>query len=308
MPTIILENITKTFGSFNAVSNLNLTVEENKVFGFLGPNGAGKTTTIRMMVCLSKPTSGSIHILNEKIEFNSINGHQLFGYLPELPSIYPYLSATEFLSFVAELFHIQGKEKDDRIKNVLKLVGLSDTKNKKIGSFSGGMKQRLGIAQVIIHNPKVLILDEPVSALDPIGRKEVLEVIQELKKDRTIFMSTHILADVDRVCDDVAIINNGKLITQSSISELKAKYANPILEVMFLHNPSEVKRKISQLNWVKNIEQESNSLRIWIKSEDIMRDNTPLKELSKFNIGILSYGLKLPAVEDLFVQLIGEDK
>jgi ABC-2 type transport system ATP-binding protein len=308
MSAISLSNLTKKFGETEAVSNLNLEVAENKIFGFLGPNGAGKTTAIRMMVGLLRPNSGRIEILGKKIHFGSTYGHNSFGFLPELPSIYPYLTACEFLSFVAEIFGITGLAKDTKVKKILALVDLESAKNKKVGAYSAGMKQRLGIGQALLNDPKVLIMDEPVSALDPIGRKEVLGVIQSLKRDKTIFMSTHILADVDRICDDIAIINKGKLLVQSPLSELKSKYATPILEVDFSHDASQIAKEIIKNKWLKKLESRGSSLKIWLKSEKVMEDNTPLKALSNYKNGILSYGLRYPDTEDLFIDIIGKEQ
>lgn len=301
---IKLTNLTKTFRGFKAVQNLSFEVPENRIFGFLGPNGAGKTTTIRMIVGLIKPTSGEIEIGGEKVSFGDMKTNKLFGYLPEQPSFYTWMTGIQYLNFAAETFGIVGDKKDKKIEDLLKLVNLLDAKNRKIGAYSNGMKQRLGIAQALIGNPKVLIMDEPVSALDPIGRKEVLEVIENLRDKTTVFMSTHILSDVDRICDDVAIINMGKLVVQSSISELKEKYAKPILEVEFQKNPNGVFEKLKDEKWVEKIEKDGNLIRIWLRDEDIIAKNTALKFLSCSEIGILRYGLNLPQIEDLFVEAV----
>jgi ABC-2 type transport system ATP-binding protein len=205
---------------------------------------------------------------------------------------------------VADIFGLSANQKKKRIDELLKLVNLSQTKNKRIGSYSNGMKQRLGIAQALMNRPKVLILDEPVSALDPIGRKEVMEILEDLKKETTIFMSTHILADVDRICDEVAIINGGKLIVQSSLTELKAKFANSILEVEFTEDPHKIILDLDREDWVKQVKKQGNLLRIWLTDEKVLDDNTPLKVLSKHGIGILHYGINLPQVEDLFVEAV----
>lgn len=306
MDVIKITNLSKSFGTFKAVSNLNLVVGENTVFGFLGPNGAGKTTTIRMMVGLTKTSSGSIEINGSKIEFGISKDHALFGYLPEQPSFYGWMTGKEYLDFAAGLFSLSSKETVERIEHLLDVVGLVSAKNKKISTYSNGMKQRLGIAQALISDPKVLILDEPVSALDPIGRREILSLIEELGKDKTIFMSTHILADVDRVCRDVAIINKGKLIIQSSLAELKEKYASPILQVSFTKDAQEILPEIEKSDWARKVEKSGNQMRILLKDSEAMESNVPLRALARFNIGILNYGLTLPETEDLFVEILGE--
>lgn len=306
MASIEIKNLSKKFGNFKAVDNISFEVKKNCVFGFLGPNGAGKTTAIRMMTGLSKPSDGSIKIAEEDVVFGNANANRNFGYLPEQPSFYTWMTGKEYLSFVADIFEI--KNKSERIEKLLATVNLTSSQNKKIGTYSNGMKQRLGIAQALVNDPKVLIMDEPVSALDPIGRKEVLFVIEELKKEKTIFMSTHILSDVDRICDDVAIINKGKIVTLSPLSLLKEKYAKTILEIEFRNDPEKIISEIKKQNFTEKLEKNGNLLRIWLKDEKAMDDNTPLKFLAKQNNPVLRYGLNLPEIEDLFVEIVKEGK
>jgi ABC-2 type transport system ATP-binding protein len=308
MSAIKIQSLTKKFNNFTAVSGLSFDVAENRVMGFLGPNGAGKTTTIRILVGLSKPTSGSITIASEEIIFGNSSNNKLFGYLPEQPAFYNWMTGKEYLEFVANTFGIKTTEKESTIKKLLKLVDLSEAKDKKISAYSNGMKQRLGIAQALVNEPKVLIMDEPVSALDPIGRREVLAVIENLKKTMTILLSTHILSDVDRICDDVAIINKGKLITVSSLADLKKKYATNILEVEFDSDPESVLPDLKKQEWATKIEKNGNHLKVWLRDDDTVKSNLALKFLAQFGIGVLSYGLSLPEVEDLFIDLIKEAK
>jgi len=256
-----------------------------------------------MIAGLSKPTSGEIYVDDKKVTFGSIETNKIIGYLPEQPSLYFWMTGEEYLSFVADIFEVEKKKK--KINDLLELVDLKDAQKRKIGGYSNGMKQRLGIAGALIGDPKVLIMDEPVSALDPIGRKEILQIIERLKKDKTIFMSTHILSDVDRICDDVAILNKGKLLTLSSISELKEKYARPILEIEFKDTP-DVTAQLQAAEWSEKLEQNGNLIKIWLKDEKIVDQNEPLKILSHSKVGILKYGLVLPNMEDLFMQIVEE--
>lgn len=308
MSAITLSGVSKTFGSFFAVKDLSFEIPENKVVGFLGPNGAGKTTTIRMMVGLSKPTNGEIKIANQKIVFGDARSNYLFGYLPEQPSFYGWMTGQEYLNFIGETFGIEQKELQRRTKELLTLTNLEDAAKKRIGTYSNGMKQRLGIAQALINKPKVLIMDEPVSALDPIGRRQVLNVIEKLKKEMTILLSTHILSDVDKICDEVAIINKGKLVAFSPLSELKAKYATKILDIEFETDPTEILPKLKKEDWADKIDKEGSVLRIWLKDEQALSKNVPLKFLADQPIGILKYGLSLPEAEDLFVELVKEEE
>ncbi|MFA7243677.1 MAG: ABC transporter ATP-binding protein [Patescibacteria group bacterium] len=308
MSVISVKNLTKKFGNFTAVDNISFNVENNRVVGFLGPNGAGKTTTLRMIVGLSKPTSGEISLNDNKIEFGNSGLNNLFGYLPELPAFYNWMKGKEYLSFIADTFNISKKQQKTKITEVLKLVNLENAQNKRIGAYSGGMKQRLGIAQALINDPKILILDEPVSALDPIGRKEVLNVIQTLSANKTIFLSTHILSDVDKICDDVVIINEGKIAAASSLPELKEKYTKLILYVEFSENPAKLVPKLKKVPWALRVEVDATSAKIWLRSEDDVRKNLPIKFFADESVGIYSYGIKLPEIEDLFLDLVRKGK
>jgi ABC-2 type transport system ATP-binding protein len=308
MAAISVKNVTKKFKNFTAVDSLSFEIKEHHVVGFLGPNGAGKTTTIRMIVGLSKPTEGSIAVAETPVVFGQPESNKKIGYLPELPSFYAWMTGKEYLDFIAEIFNLTSEQKEQKVKELLKLVDLTDSADKRISSYSGGMKQRLGIAQALIGDPDVLILDEPVSALDPVGRKEVLRIIENLKKDKTIFFSTHILSDVDRICDDIILINKGKLIAASSLADLKTKYASPILEVEFTSDPATILTSLKSEKWVSKVEKDGNQFKIWLKDETALGSNLPLLFFSKQKLGVLRYGLTLPETEDLFIHLVGGEK
>lgn len=308
MNAISVKNLSKKFKHFSAVDDLSFEVTKNHVVGFLGPNGAGKTTTLRMLVGLSKSTSGRIEINGQEVIFGESGTNNTIGYLPELPSMYQWMSGYEYLDFIAKIFKFSDSKRQIKIAELLKLSGLTEAKDKRISTYSGGMKQRLGIAQALLNDPKVLILDEPVSALDPIGRKEVLAFIEKLKIDRTVLFSTHILSDVDRICDDVIIIKNGKLVVSSPLSELKAKYASAVLEIDFSKNPKTIVGDLTKQEWVQKTVQNGNKLRVWLTDNNSFENNLPLKFLMNYKIGILKYGLSLPETEDLFIELLGENK
>jgi len=305
MSAISVRSLTKKFKSFTAVDDLSFDVAENHVVGFLGPNGAGKTTTLRMLVGLSRPTEGAIYIGDTHVTFGGSAANSKIGYLPELPSMYAWMTGSEYMSFIANLFKLSGGVKEKKITELLKLVDLTEAKNKRIGTYSGGMKQRLGIAQALINDPEVIILDEPVSALDPIGRKEVLNVIEKLKKNRTVLFSTHILSDVDKICDDVVIINHGKLVAAKPLAELKAQYATPLLEIEFATDPGTMAVCVGGEPWAKKVEQNGTMLKIWLTNTTDVEKNIPFEYFAKQGVGILSYGLRLPETEDLFVELLG---
>jgi ABC-2 type transport system ATP-binding protein len=221
MNEIHINNLSKSYGKrkpVHVVKNLNLKIENGTVFGFIGPNGAGKTSTIKMLVGLSKPTSGSITIAGGSPY--DMNVKKRIGFMPESPTFYQYLSGKEFLEFVANIFGIAHKDK--RIQEVLKEVNLAHAQDKKIRTYSKGMLQRLGLAQAIINDPTILFLDEPLDGLDPLGRAEVKKIILKLKSEgKTVFLNTHILGDVAEICDTVGIIDQGTLLaldTPSNIS------------------------------------------------------------------------------------------
>lgn len=306
MAGIKVKNLSKTFKNFKAVDGISFEVAENRVMGFLGPNGAGKTTTLRMLVGLSRPDSGEIEIAGERVVFGSSEAHRYLGYLPEQPAFYGWMTGEEYLKFIADSFKLDKPSK--KIEEVLMIVNLLEARKKRIAAYSNGMKQRLGIAQALINDPKVLIMDEPVSALDPIGRREVMQVISRLKEDKTILLSTHILSDVDRICDDVIIINRGKIVTESPLSKLKEKYAQPILEVEFEQDVENILDDLKKEPWVKSFDGGGNHLKIHLQSPGALDGNKPLKYLVKQDHKILKYGLIMPEVEDLFVDLIKEAK
>lgn len=223
MNVIETRGLTKKYRGKTVLDQLTMAVPEGSIFGFLGPNGAGKTTALRLLLGLARPTSGSAQMLGQEVTNANIAARQQIGYLPDVPNLYPWMTATQFLRFAGEMFGLRGPELDQRIQSMLALAGLNGVRT-KIGGYSRGMKQRLGIAQALINSPKLLILDEPTSALDPLGRHDVIQVIGSLRGHTTVLFSTHILGDVERVCDQIAVLNQGRLVTQGATAELKARY------------------------------------------------------------------------------------
>src|SRR4051812_8904812 len=217
------QGLSKSYQGVNALQPLNLQVARHSIFGFLGPNGAGKSTTIKLLLSLAKPSSGSATIFGQDSVRDSVAIREKVGYLAQDPRYYDHLTARETLRFTARFFY-KGPVRaiEERIAETLDLVGLADKADRPIKGFSGGERQRLGIAQAQINYPDLLILDEPAAALDPMGRRDVLAVMERLRKHTTIFYSTHILEDVQRVSDSVAIMNHGRLIAQAPIAELLA--------------------------------------------------------------------------------------
>jgi ABC-2 type transport system ATP-binding protein len=225
-PAIELIGLTKVFRkSRKALDDLDLVVREGSVFGFLGPNGAGKTTTLRILAGLARPTAGKALIFGRETNGTGCAVKSEVGFLPDVPGFYPWMTARDFLRFAGKIFGLERDVLDERIEALLGLASLGDADG-KIGGFSRGMRQRLGVAQALINAPRLLLLDEPTSALDPIGRKELLEMVGSLRGRTTVFFSTHILSDVERVCDAVAILNNGRLVTEAPIGKLKSRFGS----------------------------------------------------------------------------------
>ncbi len=306
MYAIETSSLTKKFGSAKAVDRLDLRVPEGSIYGFLGPNGAGKTTTIKMLTGLSAPTSGSMKICGRDVTFGSIKNRSDIGYLPDVPYFYGWMSAREYLAFSADMFGLDKSVLGNRISELLQLVGLEDNK-KRIKGYSRGMKQRLGIAQALISKPKVLFLDEPTSALDPIGRKEIMEVIRKLTGKITVFFSTHILSDVERVCDRVVILDKGKVVSEDSINNLREQYAvNGFLLKVPEIRTNEILDILKKSGWVTKIEKtEDGDLKAYVKTIEKAEAEIPVILASK-GIPLSKFTILEPSLEDIFMKVVNE--
>lgn len=307
MKAISIENLSKYYKNVKALDNLTLEIPENVVFGFLGPNGAGKTTTVKLLTGFSKPTIGKAFVAGEEIGDGNLNLREKTGLLPDVPTFYDWMSGREFLYWVGELFHLPKPEIKTRTEELLQLVELEKAANRRIGGYSRGMKQRLGIAQALFNHPKVLFLDEPTSALDPIGRRDVLTLVKRLKQEATIFMSTHILADVERVCDMVAIVNRGKLVLVSTVEALREKYAHSIFDMEFLEDSRNFAEQLKYVSYLSEPEiiGENGTQVLRIKALDIKQARSQLPRLiAESGLTLSRYELNLPNLEDIFLEVI----
>ena len=215
--------LNKSFGDKEVLRGLDLNVPEHSVFGFIGKNGAGKTTTMKTVLGLLKQDSGEIYVNGERVIYGNTATNCHIGYLPDVPEFYSFMTAKEYLSFCGDITGMDKSERDERCRELLQLVGLGDETH-RIKGYSRGMKQRLGIAQALLNKPKLLICDEPTSALDPVGRKAILDILSAVSEQTTVLFSTHILSDVERICTDVAFLNNGAIEIQGKVSDIKTKY------------------------------------------------------------------------------------
>lgn len=302
------EGLDKRFNQVHAVDTLTLAVEEGAIFGFLGPNGAGKSTTIRMLTGMARPSGGQAWVAGAPVtDRRRVKAH--IGYLPEEPAFYNWMSPLEYLEFVGDLFGLPAAERKTRARALVEQVGLGQAARRRIGGFSRGMRQRLGLAQALVNRPAVLFLDEPVSALDPIGRKEVLEMIEGLRGQCTVFMSTHILADVERTCDTVAILAQGKLLVEANQAELLAGYSQPLFELE-CDNGSAAEfdawaRGLKSLAWVKSVQVDGQKARIGVSEVETAR--APLfSAAASAGLPLRRIEVVTPSLEDVFLKLVNE--
>jgi ABC-2 type transport system ATP-binding protein len=254
-PIIEINNLTKRYGSRVAVDDLSLTVEEGDIYGFVGPNGAGKTSTIRVITTLMRQTSGTVRVVGEDVQKNPKAVRAAIGYMPDFFGVYNDMKVWEYLDFFGACYQIPEGERAVLIGDLLELVDLAHRRDDWVDKLSRGMKQRLSLARTLLHDPKILILDEPASGLDPRARVEIRELLVELAKlGKTIFFSTHILSDVSEICTRVGIIEEGKMIASGGIEELQQIIVpNRIIELTLLAQAEEAQAALTQLDSVSNI-------------------------------------------------------
>ncbi len=311
MAAIQTEGLVKTFGRVRALDGLTLTVEPGTIYGFLGPNGAGKTTTIRILTGLARPTAGCATVAGVDVGRDHREVQRRIGYLPEEPAFYPWMTPREFLDHVGRAFGLPSRDRARRAEELLSLVGLAEVSKRRIGGFSRGMRQRLGIAQALVNQPTVLFLDEPASALDPAGRKEVLDLISRLRGQATVFMSTHILADVERVCDTIGIIAHGRIVAEAKQEELLARYAVPAFEVECDHG-AEARLTawadaLQQRSWVDSAAVNGAVAHIVVNDIEIAKREL-LRSAVAADLVLTHYAMVRPSLEDVFLRLVGEGR
>lgn len=296
--SIRVENLSKIYGQQKAVNNLTFKVNSGEIIGFLGPNGAGKTTTMKILTCFIPPTFGKAFINDLDVEENSIEVRRQIGYLPEHNPLYMDMYVKEFLSFVASTYQIKQTQK--RVQEMIELTGLQVEQKKKIGQLSKGYRQRVGLAQAMIHNPSVLILDEPTSGLDPNQIIEIRNLIKTIGKDKTVMLSTHIMQEVEAMCNRVMIINKGNIVADGNPSELKQSFKKQ-LELMISFGTPLTNEQINQLNAFGNVKA-IDELSFVINSD--MNEQVLKKELFNFAVNhqntISEMKVNESTLEDLF--------
>lgn len=304
MDILQIQNLSKRFGDHQVIDDLSFSVPEHSIYGFIGQNGAGKTTTMKMVLGLLKADSGFISVCGEKVSFGQTKTNQYIGYLPDIPEFYSYMRPKEYLKLCGEITGLSKEKCKLRSEELLTLVGLKGV-NKKIGGFSRGMKQRLGIAQALLNEPKLLICDEPTSALDPVGRKEILEILQQVKGKTTVVFSTHILSDVERICDHIAVLNNGKLALSGTLSELKAKRKADSLMIEFAASGDKNKFVSAPAiaPFMDNTEQ-TDTVVFFHVSDCLQLEAVVLDTLSQNRIFPVKFEVIEPTIESLFLEVV----
>jgi ABC-2 type transport system ATP-binding protein len=305
MAILELNKVCKSFGELPVIKDLSFSVPEHTVFGFIGKNGAGKTTTMKMILGFLAQDSGEIRVCGEKVVYGNTKTNRFIGYLPDVPEFYGYMSPKEYLYLCGEVTGLKKEMIAAKTKELLELVGL-DGANRKIRGFSRGMKQRLGIAQALLNEPKLLICDEPTSALDPVGRKEILDILSVAREKTTIVFSTHILSDVERICDSIGVLNQGKLVLQGTVADIKNRYREDAIQLETLPKADvrKIAEGIKQLGFVSSVSTDGNKINAQVKNAE---QNGPaiLAYLVKENAPLLRYEIMEPSLENVFLEVVG---
>lgn len=296
MNVLVISNVTKRFGEKEVLRGASFSVPEHSVFGFIGKNGAGKTTTMKIILGLLKPERGDIYVAGEKVVYGQTSTNRNIGYLPDVPEFYSFMTPKEYLTFCGEIIGMPKEEIVGRVEQMLELVGLSGERG-RIKGFSRGMKQRLGIAQALLNRPKLLICDEPTSALDPVGRKEILDILVRAKEQTTVLFSTHILSDIERICTDVAFLNEGEIVISGTLDEIHSMYSTEeyVIEVVKACDAKKILKTFCDLDSI-------NSTKVLVKNERALYPL--LKWIAIEEIEIVRIEKLEPTLESLFLEVV----
>ena len=299
MDMLALSHVSKAFGEKKIVNDISFSVPEGSVFGFIGQNGAGKTTTMKMILGLLQMDTGEITVNGKKVRYGQNETNQYIGYLPDVPEFYGFMTPREYLDLCGNVTGMSKDRLHTRAEELLELVGLKEA-DKRIQGFSRGMKQRLGIAQALLNSPKLLICDEPTSALDPVGRKEILEILSAVKKETTVIFSTHILSDVERICDKIAFLHDGGIAMQGTLEEIKSVGGGTGLEVEF-YRPEDA--DVFAAQYAGGTREHALKLLYEKKQEqDIVE---MMQILAQNGIAVQRLEMLEPNLEDLFMEVVG---
>lgn len=296
------QNLLKKYNEFKAVDNLSLEVKEGEIYGFLGPNGAGKTTTILMLLGILKPTQGEVYLFGQNITKDFLSIKKKMGVVSEKQYLYKEMTAGEYLNFFADLYGVKNRKK--KIDQLLEAVNLLEVRNRKLGAFSRGMQQKLGFARALLHDPQLLLLDEPVSGLDPTGIKQIRDLIeQENKKGKTIFISSHLLSEVERLCGKVGIINKGRLLAEDTMDNLRKRLTDVVeLEIELTEAKKEIIDTLTAFDFIKGLKREENLLTIKVKADKDYRAQIS-EAISQQRGVVLGIKKKEMSLEEAFITI-----
>jgi ABC-2 type transport system ATP-binding protein len=311
--------LTKRYGSLTAVNKLNLRVKVNTIHGFLGPNGAGKTTTIKILVGLLRPDEGSVKVLGQELHSEEAGFFHAFyehadsrlgiGYVPELPKFPKHLKGAELLDIYGRMYGMTEQQRKEQVPKLIEMVGLKGRENDLIGKYSKGMQQRIGIAQALLNNPDLVILDEPSLGLDPVGMVEVRELVKKIAREGvTVFVSSHLLFEVEQICTDVTIINRGTALVSDTLPNVSGLLAGPaLLHVEVAKISKNVVNGVKSLPFVSSVVQTGSTLRIQINTHEDVRAQVS-QEVTRAGGIIIGMSQEKSNLEDVFIQLISKDQ
>ncbi|MBC1808226.1 ABC transporter ATP-binding protein [Listeria seeligeri] len=301
MEKLKIQGLKKKYNGKLVIKGINLTINNKECIALIGPNGAGKTTIINMIVQILTPDEGQITLNGQDAKLV----REKIGFLPQYPEFYGWMTAVECLRFMGKLSNMEKKDIETRIQEVLLLVGLADKAKKKISTYSGGMRQRLGIAQAILHRPELLILDEPVSALDPIGRREIIQLLENLKKEITILFSTHILKDAEEICDRIAIIKEGELVTDKTVTQLLQEESSSVFDVEFIGDSDAWQQILIQNEFIEKIEKIGTVYQVYSTDRKACSEAI-LKTLLQINGELIRVENRHQNLEEIFMEKVGK--
>jgi len=296
---ISISSLSKYFGKIHALDNLNLDIKKGELLGIIGPNGAGKTTAIRIICGILKPDSGDVIVGGYSVLSDPIKVKSMIGYLPEEPNLYERFKARDLLKYFGELYGVPKDKLNERISELLELVGMEKRADHRINTFSKGLRQRIGIARALIHDPQIIIFDEPTMGLDPATSLAIRGFIEDLKGEKTIVLCTHYMDEADTLCDRVAILNSGKIRDMGTPEYLKAKIHGDIILKIKIKHPDIDVNKIHSLSSVESVNLKGETLSISLNSKDEISDIAAL-----IGNNLISINTKEPSLEDVFIHSI----
>ena len=299
--------LTKRYGRLTAVDKLNLKVKANSIHGFLGPNGAGKTTTIKILVGLLKPSEGIVKIFDQETKGDRPDVRLKIGYMPELPKFPKHLTGYELLDIYGEMYGLTKTTRKEQVPKLLEMIGLKERGRDRIGKYSKGMQQRIGIAQALINEPELVILDEPSLGLDPVGMVEVRELVKGIAKEGiTVFLSSHLLFEVEQVCSHVTIIHRGASLVSDTLQNVSNKLSGPTtLQIEVANLSDAVIETVKKLPFVSNVSQDGNMIIVELNTRDDVRSQIS-QEITKVGGVIVSMSLKGQSLEEAFIELVAK--